>query len=93
MGFYIEGPRQGKAEFLKHVHGARLVTVGEAARAIRDSSLGVICVVYNQTWDAAGFAYDEREFARMRMRVNDQRPRRWMVMERGAAERLSGFAS
>lgn len=89
MGRYIEGPRRGKAEFLKKEHGALQVSQSRARDAIDDPTLGVICIVYNETWDAAGFAYDLNEF--WRMERPDGRPRRWMVMERGLAERLSGF--
>ncbi len=90
MGFYIEGPTKGKAEFLKKEHGA--VQMSESEAALEVDRMGVICVVYNTTWDAAGFAYNTLEFARMIPREDDQRPRRWMVMERETAERLSGFA-
>lgn len=92
MGCYIEGPRQGKAEFLKKEYGALQVSESRAREAIEDPLLGVICIVYNTTWDAAGFAYNLQEFWRMEMRPDDRRPRRWMVMERGLAERLSGYS-
>ena len=92
MGFYIEGPRKGKAEFLKKEYGAVQVRVGNAKEALGNPELAVICVVYNSTWDAAGFAHNLREFERMEVRADDQRPRRWMVMDRETAEKLSGYS-
>jgi hypothetical protein len=92
MGFYLlsTGPTKGKAEVLKKDHGAKVVSESEAALEVE--SMGVVCVVYNQTWDAAGFAFNLKEFARMLPRPDDQRPRRWMVMDRREAELLSGYS-
>ena len=92
MGYYLlsSGPPKGKAEALKKDHGARMVSESEAALEVE--TMGVICVVYNTAWDAAGFAYNLKEFARMLPRPDDQRPRRWMVMDRMEAERLSGYS-
>lgn len=94
MGYYLlsTGPPKGKAEVLVKDHGAVQLSESEAALEVDDPAVAIVCVVYNTAWDAAGFAYNLKEFARMLPRPDDQRPRRWMKMDRETAERLSGFS-
>jgi len=90
MGFYIEGPVKFKAAYICETHGAEAVTETEARQAF-DEGKGVVCVVSNIPFDAAGFAYSKREldeFADPR----DERPKQWLVMDREKAEKLSGYS-
>ncbi len=89
MGYYIPGPNLGKAEFLMEKHDAILLTSVEQAREAFLEGLGVICVVNNGPFEAAGYTFsmDELEvFAHL-----DGRPRRWLAMDKKLAEELSGY--
>jgi hypothetical protein len=50
----------------------------------------LICVVDNGIFEAAGFCYDEREFAAF-TDPGDTRPKEWLLMDRGTAEICSGY--
>jgi len=91
MGYYIEGPTRGKTAFLINMHGAVEVTVERAAEVFENSEEehGVICVI-NGTFEAAGFCYDEDEFEEF-ADPYDRRPKRWLLLPRHTAEKLSGF--
>ena len=82
MGKYINQingnrvPDKGKVEFiLKHVPTAVKVDPPTQWQE------GLVCVVDNGVFEAAGYAYDEQEmelFLRPDMRA--QRPRQWLVV-------------
>ena len=93
MGYYISVPgTSGKAEFLVKNHGARQVTVEEAAEIVKDAGRAIVCVVYNPgEFDAAGFVYNEREFIRFSDYPGDRRVRRWFEMDRKLVEQLTRF--
>ncbi len=92
MGYYIEtGAAKGKAEFLVKHHGARQISVEEAAEIVKDEKRAVVCVVYSTRWDAAGFTFNEVEFKRFSYYPGDRRPRRWLEMDRELVEKLTRF--
>jgi len=92
MGYYINDPRmraRGKAKFILDNFDAMQLTSVQEAREAFDSGFGVICVIDNLQFEAAGFCYSEREleeFARP-----DTRTKTWLSMDRVKAEKLSGF--
>ena len=89
MGFYIDGPGKGKAAFLVREHGAMVLPSILAARQAFGEGMGVVCVVDNVYFEAAGFAFlkDELEI----FAEPDGRPKTWLAMDRDEAERLSGY--
>lgn len=90
MGFYIEtGGSVGKAEAIIEKYNAKQVTQDEARKAIA-AGKGVICVVKNAWFEAAGFCFDDNEFGQF-TEPDDHRPRTWLVMDRHEAEKASGF--
>lgn len=93
MGYYIEVPRmKGKAEQLVELYGARILDKQPAYSDAKPSE-AIICVLDNGPWEAAGFAYDEREFeefARPDL-IGSQRPRTWLIMDRKLAFKLTGY--
>lgn len=93
MGYYVETPMNwGKARYIAETWGGEIVSEEVAAVSVKVSTLGVICVVDNGPFEAAGFAYDEGQFERMRDRSRgDNRPRQWVVLERVVAEEISGY--
>lgn len=90
MGFYIEVPKnKGKAQQLVDLHGAQILDKKPEFRADK----AIICVLDNGPWEAAGYAYSEREleaFATPDM-CGPQRPRTWLLMDRAKANKLTGY--
>ena len=90
MGYYIEtGSAHGKAQAIVNEHGARIVTLPEAEKALKEGK-GVVCAVFNGAFDAAAFIYSEREMEDFSW-GGDRRPKQWLVMDRALAEKLSGY--
>lgn len=93
MGYYIEsfdGRPHGKALAIIRDYEAIRVTLDEAKEAIKDPAKGVIVVVRNGAFEAAAFAYDQREFDAF-IDLDDSRTKEFLVLPRKVAESLSGF--
>lgn len=89
MGFYIQGPTTGKADFLiREMHGVEIPQPTSFSSIPEDKAL--ICVVRNPVFDAAGFCYDEREFIAFTSET-DYRPKRWIVIDKNIAKKESGY--
>ena len=93
MGFYIEtGTNTQKANILRQKHGATLTTVADARKTFTESpEMGVVVVVDNGFFEAAGFAYDENEFSMFVDDPHDHRNKTILLMDRKLAEELSGY--
>lgn len=92
MGYYIQGPAIGKANFLINEHGAREVS-DRKDLLIGQIALGkeaLICVVFNGTFDAAAFVHSQKELDDF-LTAGDRRPKRWLVMDLAKAKVLSGY--
>jgi len=93
MGYYIEVPNnKGKAQQLVDLHGARILDSKPSFDEVAKNE-AIICVFDNGPWEAAGFAYSEREleyFAAPDM-IGPQRPRTWLLMDRKKAYKLTGY--
>ena len=88
MGYYIETPmNHGKARYIVQHYNGVVATYEEAKVASTDQ--GVIVVLDNGPFEAAGFAYDESEFEAF---TSDGRPKSFVILERSLAERLTGFS-
>ena len=95
MGFYIEVPRPWmKAIQLVADYGARAITREDARKILSnpDRTEGVVVVVENPTFEAAGYAYGLTEFERF-MDPEDRRPMSILAMPREKAELMSNFGS
>ena len=93
MGFYVEVPsHKNKAELIVKMYpGSKIVSETEAKSANRAGE-GVVVVVDNGPFEAAAFAFSEREFDEF-TRFDDWRPKKFVLMEsyeQGA--RASGYA-
>ena len=93
MGYYIEtGANRNKAEFLMENHDAiKLASAKEALDAM-NSGLGVVVVLDNGPFEAAGYCYSPSELVEF-SRPDDPRPKTFLAMDKPTAERLSGFSS
>ena len=90
MGYYIEtGTLHGKAAFLVDNHGGEIVFDYKAQECL-NLGLGVVCVVNNGSFEAAGFMYSQKEFDYFNDPA-DSRIKTWVVMDREIAEKLSGY--
>ena len=90
MGYYIQtGNLRNKASFLVENHGGEIVFDYKAQECL-NLGIGVVCVVDNGLFEAAGFVYDQREFDAFNDPA-DLRQKTWVVMDRQLAESLSGY--
>ncbi len=89
MGYYIEVPHNlMKAAQLVELHGAKVLDKQPVFNEV-PSDKAIICVINNGPWEAAGYAYNEREFNEFA--TPDGRPRTWLIMDRKLAIKLSGY--
>lgn len=91
MGFYIETPGQviDKTKRLVKDYGAGIVNPPSSFDQVPEDK-ALICVVTNPFFEAAGYCYDEREFA-VFSNIRDDRPKTWLLMDKKLAEKLSGY--
>ncbi len=86
MGYYIEVPNHKfKASQLVELYGAEIVD-----KPHWGGPEGLVCVIDNGPWEAAGFAFSEAEFKEFAR--GDGRPKIWVQMDRAKAEELSGYS-
>lgn len=93
MGYYIQVPNnKGKARQIVELYGGRIVTDVPSFKNISPDE-AIICVLDNGAFEAAGFAYDERELAEFVAPDSfcHQRPRTWVIMNRRKACELTGY--
>ncbi len=94
MGYYIEGTEdKGKARQILDLYGGRVVSGVPSFKDLKPDE-AIICVLDNGSFEAAGFAYDERELAVFAApdRLGPQRPRTWLIMDRKKACELTGYS-
>ena len=93
VGFYIETSGvTGKVEEIVKRFNGTIVSVNEAREAVMDNTKGVVCVVTNRFFEAAGFAFDEKEFQAFTY-PDDIRPKKFIIISREDAEKASGYKS
>lgn len=91
MGYYIQGPAKGKAGMLIKEHGARVLSALEdVEKIINEGKEGIVAVVDNGSFEAAGFCYNADEFKAF-CDPTDPRPITFLAMDRKKAEELSEF--
>ncbi len=92
MGYYINtGHNVGKAEWLIVNEGAmELMDVPTRLSELPTELNGLICVVNNGPFEAAGFIYNDRELEAF-SDPSDYRDKRWLVLPLERAKELSGY--
>jgi hypothetical protein len=88
MGYYIQGPQKGKAEFIIQQYDAMLLESEAQAREFFAKGYGVVCVVDNGPFEAAAYAFSEDELKVFM--APDGRTKKWLAMDKEDAEILSG---
>jgi hypothetical protein len=92
MGYYIEtGTLHGKAEVIAREHNGQIIPQPASFADVPDG-MGLVCVVRNGMFDAAGFAYDEREFA-VFADPGDYRAKTWVLLDYETAAKHSGYSA
>lgn len=93
MGYYIQtdGIYDKAAWIARHYNGEILATPPNCYKDI-PAGKAIIAVVNNGPFEAAGFCFNESEFNTF-TDPRDLRPIKYVLMDRGTAERLSGFSS
>lgn len=90
MGYYIQGPTKGKAAFICQTYGGFLTSLQHGRETIKERpDLALICVVDNGAFEAAGFAYDERELEAFAN--DDGRAKTWLLLDRDKVKELTGY--
>lgn len=92
MGYYIEcpSPRNKASYLLRQYPSCKRITSTEAQDFDFSSDLGLICVVENGFFDAAGYIFSPDELQAF-SDPNDDRRRTWLTMPKVLAESLSGY--
>jgi len=87
MGYYVETcDSSGKVQWLIDNHDAEIIDQLEAGVMVL-AGLGVVCVVTNPTFEAAGFCHCIEEFDRF-TNFDDRRRKVWLSMDRVKLEEL-----
>jgi hypothetical protein len=90
MGYYIEAPEvHGKVQWIVDNYDGKVVALPASYDAIPEGK-GLIVVVDNGIFEAAGFAYSEEEF-RVFSNISDYRPKTWLLIDRAVAEVATGY--
>jgi hypothetical protein len=90
MGFYIQGPATSKAPFIVSEYDGKIIPQPERFEDV-PADKALICVVDNVLFDAAGYCFSAREFEAF-TRSDDVRPKKWLIMDKAKAEKLSGYS-
>ena len=91
MGYYIEAPsNKGKAEWLCSTHEGTLLQHAPSSLRELPEGKGLVCVVDNGPFEAAGFIFSDSEL-RVFSSPSNYRPKKWVVMDKAKAAELSGY--
>ena len=91
MGYYInkEMPALGKANAIAGLYGGAIINRPNSFSDIPQGK-ALIVVIDNGPFEAAGFAYSEREFQAF-TEIGDSRPKTFVTLDWGKAVELTGF--
>ena len=90
MGFYIETDEiTRKALFLVDRHGGEIIPQPQNFAEI-PLGKALIVVIHNPGFEAAGFAFNEREFLAFTF-PGDFRPKNFVLLDYAVAETLTGY--
>jgi hypothetical protein len=90
MGYYVQVPENlGKAKQIVDLYGGEIIPRPETFSSI-PSDKGLIVVISNGLFEAAGYAYDQAELDAF-TDPDDERPKKFVLMNKAQAEKLSGY--
>ena len=83
MGLYLNpGAVVGKADQLIELGAKELMSPPATIDSVADDK-AIVCVVENGPFDAAAWAFNDRELSKD---LRDMRPKRWLVMDKKYVE-------
>lgn len=88
MGFYIQGPTTGKAQYIIKEYLAEPLH-HQPLKYEPPKGKVFVCVVTNITFDAAAVCVDKEEFERFTR--PDDRPKKWLLMDKAQAYDLTEY--
>lgn len=93
MGYYIQTPGHclGKAAIIAKAYQGQVLDGPPAQYSDIPTGKALIAVVDNGLFEAAAFAYDEKEF-KVFTDPEDDRPVTYLLIDRSVAETLTQFA-
>ena len=89
MGYYIDVRVDDKVKYICDNYSGVEVCQNDAVKAMKDSNKAVIVVVQNPTFQAAAFAFDEKEFKHFIF--DDGRLKYYIIIDRKLACKLTGY--
>ena len=93
MGYYVEVPRNnGKQQQIVDLYGGTACSFEEAAKEVKSGDKAVIVIVNNtgMGFEAAAYAYNEREFIDFHD-PDDRRPHSYVLLDKAKASELTGY--
>lgn len=90
MGYYVQGPTFGKAQFLVEQHGGQILPTPPKTLADLPEGKGLVVVVDNGIFEAAAFAFNEGEYQEFSY-PDDLRPKTYVVADRTKLEELTRY--
>jgi hypothetical protein len=92
MGYYIQTEKnRNKAQQICDAHPEAFIIPQPVSFDKVPENMGLIVIVDNVLFEAAGYCYNEREFLDFQQTARDTRPRTWLLMDKEKAEKLSGY--
>jgi hypothetical protein len=80
MGWYIQGPALGKAQFIVSEYDGKIIPCPKLFSEVpQDKAL--VCVVKNRLFDAAAYCFSEHEFEAF-TEPGDPRPKTWLLVDK-----------
>jgi hypothetical protein len=91
MGFYVETcGNHNKAEYLAKIYNGEIIQCPANFSEIPEGK-ALVVVVDNGMFEAAAFAHSEDEFKCFTQNPNDERPKKYVLLDRNTVEVLSGY--
>jgi hypothetical protein len=81
MGFYIQGPNKGKAQFIVSEYDGKYPSPSQILFNDKPDGTEWVCVVDNGPFEAAAWLFSEHEFQEFALpEVGDMRPRQFLLV-------------
>lgn len=90
MGSYINGPTNGKTEFIIKNYSGMLLPIPPRSFLEIPEGKALIVVAFNGPFDAAGYAYNEGEF-RVFTDPDDIRHRDYILIDKEIADKVASL--
>jgi hypothetical protein len=90
MGWYIQGPALGKAQFIVSEYDGKIIPCPKSFSEVPDGK-ALVCVVKNGPFDAAAYCFNDHEFEAFTYPC-DCRPKTWLLVDKQKVHEVTGYA-